>query len=332
MADEKITIDDVAKALGISKTTVSRAISGNGRVGADTKEKVLKYIKEHNYRPNVMARALAQQRTYNIGVMWPDDYNAVDLPFFQRCIIGMNEVTNHNGYDIVVSLIVGDDISGVKRLVENHKVDGIILTRTLENDRIAAYLKSCNIPFVVIGSINDTEIVSIDNDNFGACRELTSILIAKGLKRLALIGGHTSHVITNTRHRGFVAAFKDAGIEIDPSLIYLDVDYKSKVGNILKELIKKKVDGVICMDDALAGEVIARCRDEHIHIPEDLRIASFYNSTILESTMPSVTSLNFNDRKLGATAASALLDMIKGAEVTNKMLRDYEVILKESTK
>ena len=70
MADGKITIDDVARALGISKTTVSRAISGKGRVGDDTRLRVLEYIEEHNYRPNLMARALAQQKTYNIGVIW----------------------------------------------------------------------------------------------------------------------------------------------------------------------------------------------------------------------------------------------------------------------
>ena len=84
MPNGKITIDDIATALGISKTTVSRAISGKGRVGDDTKIKVLDYIEKYNYTPNVVARALAGQRTFNIGVVWPDDYNAVDLPFFHR--------------------------------------------------------------------------------------------------------------------------------------------------------------------------------------------------------------------------------------------------------
>ena len=173
MSDEKITIDDVAKALGISKTTVSRAISGKGRVGSQTRDKVMEFIEKHNYRPNVSAKALASQRTYNIGVVWPDDYNAVDLPFFQRCMIGMTEATSSVGVDILVSLIAGDDISGLKRLVENRKVDGIILTRTLVEDQPAAYLKGCGLPFVVVGKSNDPEIISVENDNFGACRELT---------------------------------------------------------------------------------------------------------------------------------------------------------------
>ena len=332
MADGKITIDDVARALGISKTTVSRAISGKGRVGDDTRLRVLEYIEEHNYRPNLMARALAQQKTYNIGVIWPDDYNAVDLPFFQRCMIGMSEVTSGYGYDIMVSLVSGDDFSGLCRIIDNHKVDGIILTRTLVHDRPARFLKESGIPFVAVGSSDDKDIISVDNDNYSACKELTSILIAKGLKRLALIGGSTEHIITRTRYQGFADAFSDACINIDNSLIYLDVETMSKVGNILKDLRKKNIDGVICMDDNIAGEVIARCRDEHIRIPEDLRVASFYNSSILESAIPSITSLNFNDRNLGAVAAKTLLDIIDNVPVTSKMLGGYEVILKESTK
>ncbi len=327
-----ITIDDIAKALGISKTTVSRAISGKGRVGEETKQKVLQFIDEHNYKPNIMARALAQQKTYNIGVVWPADYSAVDLPFFQRCITGISEVTSGYGYDIMVSLVTGRDMTGLKRIIDNHKVDGIILTRTLVDDKPAKFLKSSGIPFVAVGSSDDPDIIYVDNDNYAACKELTSILIAKGMKRLALIGGSTNHVITRTRQSGFMAAFDEAGIQVDPSLIYLNIETTSKVGHILKELMKKNIDGVICMDDNLAGEVISRCRDEHINIPKDLRLASFYNSSILESAVPSVTSLNFNDKNLGAAAAKKLLDMIDGGSVSGEVLRNYEVILKESTK
>ncbi len=229
-----ITIDDIAKALGISKTTVSRAISGKGRVGEETKQKVLQFIDEHNYKPNIMARALAQQKTYNIGVVWPADYSAVDLPFFQRCITGISEVTSGYGYDIMVSLVTGRDMTGLKRIIENHKVDGIILTRTLVDDKPAKFLKSSGIPFVAVGSSDDPDIVYVDNDNYAACKELTSILIAKGMKRLALIGGSTNHVITRTRQNGFMAAFEAAGIQADPSLIYLNIETTFEVVSMFR--------------------------------------------------------------------------------------------------
>ena len=322
----------MAKALGISKTTVSRAISGKGRVGNSTRAKVMDFIEKHNYRPNVMARALAQQRTFNIGVVWPDDYNAVDLPFFQRCMIGMSEITSSFGYDIVVSLIAGDDLSSLKRIIENHKVDGVVLTRTMVNDTPAKYLKESGVPFVAIGKTDDPDIITVDNDNLGACKELTSILLAKGLRKLALIGGSTNHIITRTRYEGFVNAFESMGLDVDQNLVYLDVENNIKIGGIIKSILKKNIDGVICMDDSIAGEVISRCRDEHIKIPDDLRVASFYNSSLLESTVPSVTSLNFNDRNLGAEAARTLLAIIAGENAQSKMLKNYEVILKESTK
>ena len=224
---KKITIDDIASELGISKTTVSRAISGKGRVGEETRNRVLEYIEKHNYRPNMMARALAEQKTYNIGVVWPDDYNAVDLPFFQRCIIGISEVTSSHGYDILVTLVNGNDTSSLRRIISNHKVDGIILTRTVVDDVHVRFLKESRIPFVTIGGSLEGDVVSVDNDNFSACRELTSILIAKGLRRLSLIGGSTDHIITRTRYDGFMAALKDAGIVADNSLIYLDVENKN---------------------------------------------------------------------------------------------------------
>ena len=84
--------------------------------------------------------------------------------------------------------------------------------------------------------------------------------------------------------------------------------------------------------DSIAGEVMSRCRDEHVKIPEDIKVASFYNSSLLDSAVPSVTSLNFNDRNLGAEAVRSLLAIIDGEDVQSKMLRNYEVILKESTK
>lgn len=81
-----ITISDVAEALGVSKTTVSRAISGKGRIGEATRQKVLAYIEEHDYKPNVIARGLAQSKTFNLCVVMPEDYVLVDLPFFRKSL------------------------------------------------------------------------------------------------------------------------------------------------------------------------------------------------------------------------------------------------------
>ena len=105
-----ITISDVAEALGVSKTTVSRAISGKGRIGEATRQKVLAYIEEHDYKPNVIARGLAQSKTFNLCVVMPEDYALVDLPFFQEVITGIQEIAGMNEYDILLCICQENDI------------------------------------------------------------------------------------------------------------------------------------------------------------------------------------------------------------------------------
>ena len=118
------TIDDIARELGVSKTTVSRAISGKGRIGQATRERVLAFIKEHDYRPNVVARGLAQRKTYNIALLMPKDYVATEFLFFKDCMNGICEVASEYNYDIIISMIDGEDISQIQRLEANRKVDG----------------------------------------------------------------------------------------------------------------------------------------------------------------------------------------------------------------
>ena len=139
--NKNITIGDVAKALGVSKTTVSRAISGKGRIGDATRQRVLDYIEEKHYRPNPMAKGLADQKKYNICWAIPGDSNVHELPFFQRCMAGVCEVTMATDYDVLISLVYEDNISHLRRIVENRKVDGIILGRTLVDDMSVKYLK-----------------------------------------------------------------------------------------------------------------------------------------------------------------------------------------------
>ena len=89
---KNITIADVAEALGVSKTTVSRAISGKGRIGEATRNRVLAYIEENDYKPNVIAKSLAQSKTFNLGIVMPSNYELVDLPFFQEVIMGIQKI------------------------------------------------------------------------------------------------------------------------------------------------------------------------------------------------------------------------------------------------
>ena len=332
MQNNSITIDDIAAELGVSKTTVSRAISGKGRISDSTRRRILAYIEALHYKPNAVARGLAQQKTFNIGVVCPTDYEIFDYPFFHRCLRGISEATSGRGYDILISMIEGTRLDNLKRVVDDRKVDGIILTRTLLEDPTADYLKRSGMPFVVIGSSPDEELVQIDNDHFSACVELTQILLAKGFRRLALVGRDERQVITDTRRRGFEEACETAGFPADPELMRLDAMDARKVGEIVRSLAEKRADAIVCMDENIAEMVLTACRELGIRTPEDIRIASFYNSQTLEHLNPPVTAIDIDDRKLGGVAAETLLAMIDGWEMGSQLISNYQIILRESTK
>ena len=317
--------------LGVSKTTVSRAISGKGRIGESTRQRVLEYIKENHYRPNVVAKGLANSKTYNIGWVTPGDSSVTDLPFFQRCMMGVSEVAAEEDYDILLSMVFEHDISQLKRVIKNHKVDGIILGRTLINDESVSLLKKDGIPFVVIGSSPDDHVIQIDNDHINACKELTSILIMKGVKRFALIGGNSNLVVNQTRRRGFELGLESQGLTVDESMVYMDCETNHMIERIVEECLRGSIQCIMCMDDRICSVVLDKLHQEGIRIPEEMKVASFYNSALLESYQPSVTSLQYDPKELGTVACRTLFDYIAGKNVQNRVLLGYEVNLKGST-
>lgn len=332
--DEKknITIADVAEALGVSKTTVSRAISGKGRIGKETRERVQAYIEKHDYKPNVIAKGLAQSKTYNICVVMPGDYEVVDLAFFQECLFGIQEIAGIMEYDILLSICKTNDISSLERIIANHKVDGVVLMRTFVIDMQIEFLLQKKVPFVTVGSTNYEDVIQIDHNHKSACKELTSIILMKQLKKIALVGGDEDYVVTQSRLRGFKEAYQKMGEMIDESLLFLNMENKVMVDKTVKDILERDVDCILCMDDAVCSRVLKTLREEHVKVPQGVRVASFYNSTILENNVPSITSLSFDAKELGMVACKTLLDLIEGIPVKERTLLPYEVVLKESTK
>ena len=329
---KNITISDVAEALGVSKTTVSRAISGKGRIGEDTRQRVLEYITEHDYKPNVIAKGLAQSKTYNLCVVMPGNYALVDLPFFQEAIMGIQEIAGMMEYDILLCISQENDISSLERIISNHKVDGVILLRTFVKDSQIELLSGRNIPFVTAGSTEYKRVVQIDHDHENACRELTSIILMRQMEKVALLGGNESFVVNRSRFRGFEKAYEQMGRSYDHDLIYMNLESKAFIDRAVDSALEKKADCILCMDDAICSQVLRKLRQEHIKVPRDVRVASFYNSSVLENNIPSITSLSFDARELGSAACKNLLAQIEDGDYEEKTLLSYEVVLKESTK
>lgn len=332
MDDKNLTIGDIAQELGVSKTTVSRAISGKGRIGEQTRKKVLDYIEEHNYSPNVVAKGLAQNKTFNLGLVMPGDYNVVELPFFQKCMLGISRVASARGYDVLISMVTADNISQLKRAVTNRKIDGVILTRTLADDAPMKYLLESDVPFVAIGSADDDRVVQIDNDHRSACREMTANLLEWGIKRIALIGSDESHIVTGNRLKGFEDAFADRAMWDGSRQVFLNVSDDREVDGIVEKLLTEKVECIVCMDDFLCGCVLNALQQRQIVVPEQMQVVSFYDSTVLANRIPSITSIRFDVEELGRKACETLLAMLDEKEVEQRTLLGYEVRIRKSTR
>lgn len=322
---KKLTIGDVAEHLGVSKTTVSRAISGKGRISEETRARVMEYIEETDYKPNVIAKGLAQSKTYNVAVILPVDCNLAELPFFQNCMCGICEAASGRDYDVLTVYTKAGETGDLERIISNHKIDGVILSRTLVKDAAAEYIKEKRVPLVAVGSSPDETLVQVDHDHRSACCELTMNLLNKGLRRLGLIGGNESHVVTRSRYEGFADAFRMAGRPVDRELIYPGVEQQEEIKKAVKELLIRKAECIVCMDDMICNHVLQELEEEGIKVPEQVEIASFYAGITTENTTHPVMALEFDARKLGYVTCNTLIDLIEGNEIAAKQLLPYAV-------
>ncbi len=328
---KKINYVEMAEKLGVSRTTISRAMSGKGRIGDDTRKMIRDYAVNVCGYPDIFSEE-KKGKTNNIALVIPNNWRLIDLPFFQRCMIGITEIAMVNDYDTIIIMTGDRDIGSLERIVNSRKVDGFVLARTYVDDVFVKYLKGVNMPFVTLGSIDDPEVVQIDNDHEEACRDMVSTMVLKGMRKIAMIGNNRSHIVTNARFNGYCSGLEDNHIGVNPDYVFLDVHNKLKAEKIVDEIIMKKIDGILCMDDTLCRWILTKLRREHIRVPGQIKVASCYDSEVLEDYTPSITSIRFDAIELGSVACKVLLDLINGNKVDVRTLLGYEIIFRESTK
>lgn len=327
----KVTIEEIADALGCSKSTVSRAISGNGRISDRMRKKILDYSMECGYRPNMIARSLAQSKTYNIAAVFPVDEELSEIPFFHKCLAGICEKAVEFEYEVIVTAVEPGDIKRIRSLAEKQKVDGFILTRALVSDPVVDYLRKNRLDFVIVGNHPDPEIPQINHHHVEACRELTSILL-EGNDRVAFIGGDMSHLVSRNRWKGFQEGCVRYHRNIERNLIRLECTDKGKIYDAVEEIMEYHPDCIVCMDDRICSQVMVKLKDMRKMVPGDVRLASFYDKAFLQEFHPTVTAIAFDEKELGRQACQMLLDQINRVLVTRKQYLDYEIKLRESTK
>ena len=329
--NKNITIADVAEALGVSKTTVSRAISGKGRIGQETRDRVMAYIREYGYMPNAMARGLAKSKTFNLCVVMPDQYDVADVTFFQDCLLGIEKIAASQGYDLLLSICSNDNIESLERIVSNRKADGVILMRTYVDDGQIRFLKQHNVPFVAVGTSEEADVIQIDHDHRHACMELTQLLLMKGFKKIALIGTDVTQMVNHMRLNGFLDAHEQLKLSVEDAMIRMNLENSVLVSKAVREVVELGADAILCTDDAVASIVLRALNEAGLRVPEDIRLASFYGGPLLNNSLIPISTIHFEAVELGMVSCRVLIDLLDGVSVEQFTKLPFEVVLKEST-
>jgi DNA-binding LacI/PurR family transcriptional regulator len=326
----RITMDDIASELGLSKTTVSRALSGKGRICQDTKDKIFACIRENGYQPNQVARALAVSRTYNIAIVIPDEKAGGEAQFFSDCLVGITKAAVSHDYDTVLVVVPDNDMSGLERVVWRSKADGVIVTRMNEQDRIIPFLRSRKIPFVLIGTNTNGDILQIDSNQQEGCRELTKHILAAGCRKIALLAGDREHIVDMMRYAGFKSAFDEYGLNVDENLVFWDSPQNCAAA--VNRAIEEHADCIVCMDDVICIGAIDYLSVKHIRIPDDIQVVSFYDSAALLSGRIPVTALHVDNFDLCMRAGNLLIDEIEDRCPPRRNIAEYSILYRNSSR
>jgi LacI family transcriptional regulator len=218
-----MNLKELSTKLGLSQTTVSRALNGYPEVSEETREKVRRAAEEHNYRPNTRARSLATGRTMAIGHVIPvSTKHEMVNPVFGDFIAGAGEVYSREGYDMVLTLVEDNNEEAAYRQIKSRgSVDGVVVHGPLMDEPRIPLLKKIGLPFVVHGrATNAVDPYSwVDMNNRRAFERATELLLDLGHRRIALINGLERMDFAYRRREGYEAAHHNRGLATDPALM-----------------------------------------------------------------------------------------------------------------
>lgn len=331
-----LTIDDIARRLGVSKTTVSRAISGKGRISESTRAKVLDYIQACNYRPSAAAKGLAESRTYNVALVLPRSFIKLDQPFARLGMSAVCEEAFVHDYNVLICLSTDDNPDFLTRTLDNRKVDGVILSRTVENDPLVVMMHKRGIPFSTMGSLpkrtQGLATIEVDHDQVGGCYEFTKAVLSGCTDKIALLGNDMDYVVNQSRMAGFQKAVRELGIPQENILIRTRLHNADRCKEATDELLSRDVRFFITMDNEVCTYTMEYLRERNVPIPQQIRLASMYDSDTLRTASPSVTALSFDAAALGQVACQELLRYLRSESYDPAPRLGYRIELRESTK
>ena len=317
--------------MGMSVSTVSRALSGNGRVSEETRQEVLDYLVNKQLVPNTREKHYTDTTTNIIAVTVPEEGNFVFMPYFQHVFFSIYDFFSIRGIQVIPIKISAKNISYLKKAVEDHVMDGVILSRRVENMEEINYLKEQGVPFVLIGEIDDSEIVQVGSENEQATYDLINALIHKGCYKMAVMCAEEKQPINQIRFKGLMNAHADNYMVLNQDFVFYDTDSEDIAELAIEKILAANLDAIICMDDNICLTVLRILQKRRISIPQEIKVASLHNSPILEAWNPPITCVNYDVDELGKEAARMLHTLLLEKKKLPKTIMGYEVQMKEST-
>ncbi len=326
MKFEAVTIKDIAQALGVSTSTVSRALRDSHEISVETKQLVLECAQRLNYSPNPIAQGLKERKTQSIGVIVCEIANG----FFSQIINGIEGIAYDKGYNVIIAQSFESYEREVREVnfLAGRSVDGIIISLAAETHDIG-HLKALSdkgMPIVFCDRISDdmsTHKVIVDN--FRGSFEATEHLIDMGARRIAVISSSEFLSITKDRVAGYLEALRKNNMPEASELIhycFYSGMYSTELEDIVNKLftLKNPPDAIIATGDKITTGVLKTLKRRGLKVPDDVALAGFSNTEIAEIIDPPLTQVRQPAREMGEAAIDLLLQLIN----SKRPVKDFE--------
>lgn len=326
------TLEDVARAAGVSTATVSRCLNEKAKVSQATLDKVLAAVDQLGYTPNFNARAMAAKQSQTIGAIIPTMENAIFARGIQAFQVrlqerGYNLLVSSNGYEPSVE-------TELVRSLASRGADGLLLIGCSRNAATYDYIERRGIPTVLAWSLDHTqERACVGFDNCTAMQSLAGKVMGLGHKRIGVISGTVQgNDRAEARLEGIMSTAEARGLAIDHSHI-IETPYGIDNGSAAFEQIMKSSNPptvVMCGNDVLAAGAIAKARELGISIPEDVSITGFDDIELAKHVYPALTTVHVPHRNMGRQAADVLIGMIEDRNPRITIELETHVVERES--
>ncbi len=316
------SIKDVAKAAGLSTATVSRIINENPLVTPETRDRVLKIMREMNYVPNSMARGLSNSTSYTVALLVDiEDTKSFNNPFFYEVMHGIETIVYSKGFCLIIAnqqttSMKKDDM--LEWLIRGKRTQGVIIPSAIVNAQNVKELKKLGFPFVVIGEPYSTnELIDwVDINNHQGGGQAVEHLLEHGYERIAFVSGSQKMTFNRNRLAGYKDALRAHGIEVRSEFVREGSGSVEDGTRLMEGLLAlaERPDAVICGDNVLSFGAMKAIRAAGLSIPDDLGIVGFDNYPIADLFEPALTTVDIDVFELGKQAANILFRLIEYPE------------------